>query len=405
MTRGHARSRGNGKWQLEVDIGKKVGGKGRNKKYRTVTAKSEKEAQAKLAVFVNEVKQGGYFEPEDIGFVDFVHNRWMPDYASRQLADTTLEGYVFCLNNRILPAFQHFKLKEISQRHIIDFINNLSEDGMRLDGNEGKLSSSQIRFHYRVLKNIIEYAIKIRFLKDDPFEGVDKPPEEYKEIEPYSLEETAKLFDALEKEKQDNLHWYIAIRLAVLKGMRRSELFGLDLEKHIDIPNNVIRVRQALTYTKERGYSVYTIKKGSRRAKRRDISLAKSMVQPLEKMTLIRKKEKMAFGKNELWERGDHLLLLSQPNGKPFNPDSMRGWWERFIKRHKLRYINIHALRHTMVNLLIELDTPLAAISKRAGHSGIGITSDTYGHRIESVDEMATNKLDEALSAVERFAD
>lgn len=404
LPRGHARHRGGEKWQLEVDIGKSVNGSRRPKKYKTITAKDEKEAEAALAVFVNEIRNTGLLEPEDIGFIDFINSRWV-HYAINDLATTTFQGYVDCLENRIMPAFQHFKLHEIRQTHILDFLSNISKDGARLDGIKGKLSSSQIVYHYRALKHVIRYALTIKVIVDDPFEGVTKPVEEYEEIHPYSLKESIALFDALEKEKKHNLHWYIAIRLAVLNGMRRSELYGLDLVEHIDIDNNVVKIRQALTHTTNHGYELHTIRKGSRRAKRRDISLAASMVEPFKKLLLRRKEERMQFKKEELWEGGKYFLLLSHPNGKPYHPDSMRDWWVRFLKRHELRFINIHALRHTMVNLLIELDTPLSAISKRAGHSGIGITSDTYGHRIQTVDEMATEKLDTLLSRSEKLAD
>lgn len=403
--KGHARHRGGTRWQLEVDIGKKVGGSGRNKKYRTVDAIDEEDAKAKLVIFIEEIKSAGYFEPEDIGFVDFINSRWV-HFAIDNLANTTFEEYVNCLENRIMPAFQYFKLHEIDQSHILDFIQSISIEGIRLDGKKGKLSSSQIVYHYRALKHVINYALTIRFIKEDPFVGIKKPTEEYEEIEPYNLDESIELFNALEKEKERNLHWYITVRLAILKGMRRSELFGLDLLKHLDLDNNLLKVRQALTYTRKQGYSIDVIKKGSRRAKMRDISLAKSLIEPINKLIIIRKEERLSFTKEELWQNGEHFLLLSHPNGKPFNPGSMRDWWVRFLERHELRYINIHGLRHTMINLLIELDTPLSAISKRAGHSGIGITSDTYGHRIKSVDEMATNKLDSILSGLaENIAD
>ena len=396
MARGHARHRGGNKWQLEVDVGKKVFGQKRNKRYKTVTARNEDEAKAKLAVFVNELKKEGHFEITDIGFVDFVNDRWVK-HAKKELADTTFQGYVDCLENRILPAFQHFKLHEIKQKHILDFIENISEDGMRLDGKKGKLSSSQIVYHYRALKHVINYALTIKFIRHDPFEGVKKPREDHEEVEPYTVDETIELFNALEKEKEENLHWYIAVKLAVFAGLRRSEIYGMDLLKHVRFHDNVLLVRQALTHTTRNGYSITQIKKGSRRAKKRDIALPESLIEPLHKIIVMKKEQRLAFKKEELWREGEHLLLLSHPNGKPFFPDSMRNWWKRFLKRHKLRYVRIHGLRHTMVNLLIELDTPLPAISKRAGHSSVMVTSDIYGHRIKSVDEMATKKLEETI--------
>lgn len=394
MAKGHARPRGNNKWQLEVDLGKKLYGKGRNRKYKTITADSQKEADLELAKFVVDVTGTNYFEPEKTNFVDFINNEWFPKCGSKRLSHTTLATHVEYLEARILPAFQYFRLDEIKPMHINDFIDNLGEDGMRLDGKEGKLSSSTIFYHYRILKNVFNYAMEIRFLKESPLDGVRKPPVEYEEVDPYDFDESIDLFQALETEL---LHWQITIKLAISKGMRRSELYGLDLLKHVDLDRKVVKVRQALTYTKDGGFQIHEIKKGSRRAKKRDIALMDSLVEPIRQLILLRKKERMEHRK-ELWEDGKHFLLLCHPNGEPYNPSSMRNWWVRFIDRHELRYINIHALRHTMVNLLIELGTPLSSISKRAGHSGIGITNDTYGHRIQNVDELASTKLDNLLN-------
>src|SRR5690625_4101978 len=210
--------------------------------------------------------------------------------------------------------------------------------------------------------------------------------------------EAAEVIHALEDEL---LHWRVAIKLAIFNGLRRSELFAVDLLKHVDLENKVLRIRNALTYTKDSGIQIHEIKKGSRRAKRRDIVIANSLVGLLEDLIAQRKKERMG-NKKSLWRNEKHCLLLCHPNGEPYNPPSMKNWWKRFLKSHNLRYINIHALRHTMVNLLIELNIPLPAISKRAGHSGIGITSDVYGHRIQSLDELESKKLNEALNNMKK---
>jgi len=48
-------------------------------------------------------------------------------------------------------------------------------------------------------------------------------------------------------------HWQIIINLAIATGMHRSELFGLE-SKHINQDIKMIHVRQALTYSIEKGY-------------------------------------------------------------------------------------------------------------------------------------------------------
>ncbi|WP_405103158.1 tyrosine recombinase XerC [Oceanobacillus sp. FSL H7-0719] len=399
--KGHARPRGNGRWQLEVDLGKKLYGKGRNRKYKTITAKSEKEANIELAKFIADVFDEGYVDLEDVGFIAFVENVWIPKGAKPRLAETTFEAFMEYLDSRIKPAFQYFKLSEVQPIHIIDFLDNLSEPGMKLTkykdpekGKDKKLATSTIHYYYRILKHIFDFAVEVHAIKKSPLDGVQKPSVDYEEVEPYAIDEAIAVYNALDKEL---LHWSIAFKLAIIGGLRRSELFGLDLMKHIDLKNKVLYVRDALTYTKRDGYSIHEIKKGSRRAKRRDIALPDDLIEPIARLMTRRQKEREQLKKEELWKEGKHFLLLCHENGKPFNPDSMRNWWERFLKRHNFRYLNIHGLRHTMVTLLIELKIPLAQISRRAGHSGIGITNDVYGHRVQSIDELATARLTEIL--------
>lgn len=399
MARGHARHRGKNKWQLEVDLGSyvdpKTGKKKRNRKYKTVTAKNQKEANTKLAEFVTELTSGSYFESENINFVDFVTDHWLPKCATKRLAHTTLQSYIDYLELRILPAFQYFKLDQIKPIHIIDFLDNLKEDGMRLDGKKGKLSDSSIYHHYRILNNIFNFAVEIKFLKESPLNGVQKPSVEYDESDVYDDEEAYKLIQCLETET-DVPHWQIIVKLAITTGMRRSELFGLEF-KHIDYENKIIKVRQALTYSTREGYKVHEIKKGSRSARQRDIVLSDALIEPIKKLELQRKKERLACKKEDLWMGGKYNFILSDEKGKPYNPSSMKNWWVRFLKRHKLRYIKIHALRHTSATLLINQGVHPKIISERLGHSDIKTTMNVYGHALRKADKLATEKLDNVL--------
>lgn len=395
MAKGHARHRGGNRWQLEVDLGSYVdpetGKRKRNRKYKTIRAKGQREANLELARFVAKVSDDNYYEPEKVNFVDFVKNDWLP-IAKDRLSHTTLEVYLTHLNLRILPAFQRLRIDQVRPKHIIDFLRNLKEDGMRMDGKPGKLSHATIRNNHRTLNNIFNYAKEIKLIKESPLEGVQPPREEHKEIEVYTLEETIKLLTALEKET-DVPHWQIIIKLAITTGMRRSELFGLEF-KHIDLDSKTIKIEQALTYTTNQGYQVHPIKKAGKVISR-IVSLSSNLVNPIKKLKLIRKKERLASHK--LWKDGKYNFLLADQNGKPYNPWSMQNWWRRFIKRHGLRYVNIHALRHTSATLLINEGVHPKIISERLGHSNIDTTMDIYGHALREADEMSTKLLDEAL--------
>lgn len=405
MAKGHARHRGGNKWQLEVDLGKKVGGKGRNRKFKTITAEGTSDANTQLAKFVTDLTDEGYIEESKIGFLEFVNKYWMPKCATKRLSHTTLSTHVSCLESRIFPAFQYFSLNEIKPIHIIDFLDNLSEKGMRLDkykdkekqkeNEDKKLSSSTVFYYYRILNNIFNFAVELRFLKESPLKGVKKPTVDYKKSDVYNTEEAHKLLRCLESES-DMLHWQVIVKLAITTGMRRSELFGLEF-KHIDLESKTIQIRQALTYSKNSGYQVHEIKKGSRSAKQRDIIMSNSLIGPVQRLERIRKEERFAVKDEDKWRGGKHNFLLCDEYGKPYNPSSMKNWWKRFLERHKLKYINIHALRHTSATLLINEDVHPKIISERLGHADIKTTMNVYGHALRQADEIASQKIDDAL--------
>ncbi len=399
MAKGHARPRGDNTWQLEVDLGSYVdpetGEKKRNRKYRTIYAESRGDANTELARFVTEVTEDGYYEPEKMNFVDFVDNEWGPKFAEKNLSHTTLTIHYRFLKIRIKPAFKYLRIDQVKPKHIVDFLHNLQEDGMRLDGKKEKLSNATIMYHYRILNSIFSFAVKLGLITKNPCKDIDRPKVNNKEVEVYDLEETIRLMDCLDAEV-DVLHWQIIIKLAITTGMRRSELFGLEF-KHFDFDKRIIYVRQAVTYSKEKGLQVHDIKKGNGNSNQRNITLSKGLIEPLKKLELLRKKEALAIEKEKRWKNGKYNFLVCNEYGKPYNPTSIQRWWERFIARHELKYINIHALRHTAATLLINEGIHPKIISERLGHADIRTTMNIYGHALKQADEIATNKLDAAL--------
>ncbi|MFD1206688.1 tyrosine-type recombinase/integrase [Sporosarcina contaminans] len=399
---GHARQRGKGKWQLEVDLGHyidpKTGKKKRNKKYKTITAKGQREAELELARFITEVKGDDHFEGRKINFVEFVQKEWFPKSVMRNLSHTTIAKYVNYTENRILPAFQYLRVDQVQPQHIIDFLHNLGEEGMRLDDKKGKLADTTIYYHYRILKGIFNYAVSSRIIESSPMDGIDRPKVKKSKVDVYDDDEAAAVVEALESEL---LHWRVAIKLLITTGMRRSELMGLDLDKHINYEEGIVHVEQALTYTKEEGYQIHDIKKGngSESEGKRDIYLSNIVIDDLKVLREQKMEERSVY--ETLWRDGKHNLILSHPNGEPYSPSSVRTWWVRFLERHELRYIKPHALRHTSATILINQGVHPKTISERLGHSDIKITMNTYGHALRKADKAATDKFDSIFTKQE----
>jgi len=61
-------------------------------------------------------------------------------------------------------------------------------------------------------------------------------------------------------------------------------------------------------------------------------------------------------------------------------------------ERRRLRRVRLHDLRHGQASLMLAAGIEMAIVSKRLGHSGSAITSDTYSHLLGGVGRDAAEK-------------
>lgn len=76
------------------------------------------------------------------------------------------------------------------------------------------------------------------------------------------------------------------------------------------------------------------------------------------------------------------------------HPDTPSRIFERIIKRHNLKKISLHSLRHTSISLLISSGIQAQIISRRAGHSNVTVTHSIYSHFFDSEFKDVANKMD-----------
>jgi len=90
----------------------------------------EKAIQEQASLFENRLQSGLYLQG-DIRFSEFAE-RWMVDYASKNLSLSTIEHSQGMLQ-RINLAIGHIRLDKLQPSHMIAFYNNLGEAGQRVN--------------------------------------------------------------------------------------------------------------------------------------------------------------------------------------------------------------------------------------------------------------------------------
>ncbi|MGF9818772.1 tyrosine-type recombinase/integrase [Brevibacillus agri] len=327
---------------------------------------------------------GAYISPQKMTLTAFV-GEWREKYASDHLAHKTLNLYLACLNSRILPILGHMRLEDIKPIHIIDFIQEISKDGGRMDQKQGKLSSGSVEYHLRVLKNILKRAVEWKIISNNLADGVQKPKVEYKKVMPYDEKEVQKLLQALQTEP---FHWRMMVTLALTTGLRRGELLGLEW-KHIDLESGIISVEQTLALSLK---GVVIVKEPKTKSSKRKVAVPPTVLAELREYKKHIHEQIAIMG--DLWQGGERFFVFAHPDGKPFHHERPYLWFRNFLEKNGLRYIRFHDLRHTSATLLINQGVHAKVISERLGHSNIGTTMNIYGHALQSADQAAADKFE-----------
>lgn len=89
------------------------------------------------------------------------------------------------------------------------------------------------------------------------------------------------------------------------------------------------------------------------------------------------------------WENSNRVFLTD--TGGDMHPDTPSQILSSIIKKYDLKHVTFHGLRHSNATLLIEKGVQLQIISKRLGHSSIGITHNVYSHFIQEEFEEVAN--------------
>jgi integrase len=383
------KKRGNDAYLLSVAVGYDEKGK-QIVKTKTIKATSDREADRAYNVFAAEVQQGTIEYTGKYKLAEFAE-MWFRDYCMKNLAPKTQRSYKNHIENRIIPALGYIDINKLRPQHIMKFIDTLQENGMRLDGKNGKLSGESVRYCFRVLSSMLQDALQWQIINNNPCSRVKPPNVDHQPYELLSEEDIAKMIQALQLEP---LKYRMVIMLAIDSGLRLGELMGLKWGD-IDVDKatlNVTKSNQAL-----KGKGIFT-KDPKNKSSIRRIALSGSLIILLKQYHTWQLEQKFMLANK--WV--DENWLFTKWNGKPMYPTTPSQWFRKFLKRHALSHMPFHALRHLSATLLIGLGVPLKNVSSRLGHADIRTTANIYGTALQSVDRQAADKMDQYLQQVKK---
>ena len=329
-----------------------------------IEARREKEEELKYRIMA---KKSGLNMVEEITFTAFLKD-WLKMMRA-SITDVTYSSYEKAIKNKVIPYFDRFHpkllLREVTAKQIQDYYSYEME--------VNHVCANTIIHRHANIRKALQYAFKTDLIASNPADKVQRPRKETFQTKPYKSEELDKLFQAV---KGTNLE--LCVILASFYGLRRSEVIGLKWDA-IDFERKTITIQHTVIQTSVNGKEVLI---GKDRTKTKSSHRTLPLVAPFEEF-LLNLKEKQRInrkicGTSYCRDYLDYVYVNEM--GELVKPNYLTEAFPKFLKKHGLRQIRFHDLRHSCATLLYANGVALKDIQEWLGHSDIATTSNIYTH-------------------------
>lgn len=329
-------------------------------------AKERKEIQRQADAWEAEERkafeQGMSSQKDKISLNDFISAHWMPDHVLDGKHSANGREFFRYTSGIVTSYFgERLKLAEVSPEKIKRFLRWL-----RVEKGYSEATQQHV---LHTLTNVLNYAVRIGYLERNPADRLtdaDKPSVISKPVDFLNVDEAQAFLDALKKEP---LFWRTYFNLLLFAGLRRGEALGCKWEDY-DAEGKTLQVCRNITPDKQTESK--KVEKSTKTGKNRVVPIADGLAELLD----ARKREVLnLYGDvDSNW----FIFGTAEEPGKPLYPTSPGTWLRRFEKRHGLRMVGVHVLRHSAGSLSLEAGASLQEVKQLLGHSSITTTSKHY---------------------------
>lgn len=336
---------------------------------------TKKEAQLTLSRVKFEVEENGFTNASYENFEE-IYLLWFDSAYKNTVKESTYVKTKEMFRIHILPAFGSMKLNKISVTYCQTTVNNWCESFSK----------------YRVLKNyitkVLDYAITLGLLKDNPMRKIIMPkrkevvdgekPENF-----YNKEELQQFLGCI---KSDGFtRWHALFRLLAFTGFRKGEVLALEW-KDIDFNQSSVTVNKTLARGEDNKLIIQSPKT---KTSFRTVSVDPGTMQLLKEW---RKEQATDFLKLGFNTMNPSQVVFTTYKNDYMQLATVTNRINKIIKKHDLKVITVHGLRHTHCSLLFEAGASIQEVKERLGHSDIKTTMNIYTHVTQQAKEGTAEK-------------
>lgn len=339
-------------------------------KRKTVYAKTEREARAKLAKLQKQLGITDILPTPGRKTVDDLLDLWL---ETADLRPITLAGYRETLDRYVRPTIGHVRLSRLHPETIQTLYNDLRARDLR---RIPKLVHS-------LLHRAFKMAVLWGWLAENPTDRVIAPTHK-PERKPVWAQHELQTFLAGARDHRLYPLWVVTLNT----GIRLAELSGLKWSD-VDFAGGTISVQRTLHWVKGRWVEGEPKTKAGARA----IALPTDGIAALRRQKAQQNEWRLKAGKE--WQNGGWVFTTG--TGAPVPRSSVQYCLREMCTRLGIPPVSPHGLRHLHASLLLAGGLPVPAVSARLGHANPNVTMSVYAHAFHRQDQEAARIMEEAV--------
>jgi len=355
---------------------------------------TKKEAEGKVDKIINNLVEHKIDEKvvKNLTF-SMIADEWLKHYSLTGVKPGTIR-----LRKRSIEILN----ESIAARIIGKITSNTHEGILKKMFDEGSSKSHMEGVH--VTANMIyEYAVRKKYLKDNPATGVKIPSRALtvEEIEADSIDqkflERAELEEFLLAVRQHGLENDLEMfYLMAFSGVRSGELLALK-ETDFNYDTNRFRVTKTL-YNPDNNKKKYELVTPKTKSSIRVCEVDPAVLSLVK--NLIDNKLKLNF-KDLIPDYHDKQFVFCGEDGYPLIQKTLIRRMNRILERTTImKKATPHIFRHTYISIMAEAEVPLQIVMKQVGHEDAKTTLKIYTHVTEKMQQKSATKISESLSDI-----
>lgn len=335
---------------------------------KVIRRKNKKDLLIALAEAKSELRRLGDI-PTASQTVEQWFTYWLKQ-AEKEVRPNTFDGYKRTVRNHIIPAIGNVKLDKLTATHIRRVEESILAKGLK---------STTALLAYRTMSVSLKMAVREGRVSRNAAELTAPPRITATTLDVLSLEESVSLLKyTLEQPDRARDATYL------LTAARRGEIIGLEHD----------RIQDVLDLSWQLQRIPYAHGCGDRCGKKRPADCPDRTIRVpadyehrhiVDGLYWTRPKSKKGWRiiplvdpLRSILERhtattppSPHGLVFARPNGRPIDPSEASADWRSVMKQQfgEDRYVRLHDIRHTTVDLLLLAGVPEDLIQEIVGHS------------------------------------